>query len=81
MELVEYNRLLTYLRTGSLPSLLTKNERDSLRIKAKNFIANGGLLFYRDKKKTADLQASTEKYFPLSLTYFIIHPVRLLLRT
>ena len=50
MERVQYDRIVSYLRTGSFPS---KNEKDFLRRKMKNFV--DWLLFYSDKK-AADLQ-------------------------
>ena len=56
MEQRQYDRIVGYLRTGSFPSSMTKNEKDSLRRKAKNFVVKDGLLYYRDKRKAADLQ-------------------------
>ena len=59
MEQAQYDRIVGYLRTGSFPSSITKNEKDSLRRKSKNFknfVVKDGLLFYKDKKKSADLQ-------------------------
>ena len=38
MEQVQYDGIVSYLRTGSFPSSMTKNEKDSLRRKAKNFL-------------------------------------------
>lgn len=55
MEQVQYDKIVSYLRTGNFPSSMTKNEKDSLRRKAKNFVVKDGLLFYRDQKKAADL--------------------------
>ena len=34
MEQVQYDRIVSYLRIGSFPSSMTKNEKDSLRRKA-----------------------------------------------
>ena len=56
MEQSQYDRIVGYLRTDSFPSSMTKNEKDSLRRKAKHFVVKDGLLFYRDKKKATDLQ-------------------------
>ena len=66
MEQVQYDRIVSYLRTGSFPS---KNEKDFLRRKTKNFVVKDGLLFYSDKKKAADLQVLKAKAceFPLCL--------------
>ena len=56
MEQGQYDRIVGYLRTGSFPSSMTKNEKDSLRRKTKNFAVKDGLLYYRDKTKAEDLQ-------------------------
>ena len=69
MEQVQYDRIVSYLRTGSFPSSMTKNEKDSLRRKAKNFVVIDGLLFYRDKKKAADLQVLKLASF----LFFVLH--------
>ena len=37
IEQVQYDRIVSYLRSGSFPSSMTKNEKGSLRRKAKNF--------------------------------------------
>ena len=59
---------MSYLRTGSFPS---KNEKDFLRRKTKNFAVKDWLLFYSDKKKAADLKLQVLKAkaceFPLCL--------------
>ena len=36
MEQVQYDKIVNYLRTGRFPSPMAKNEKDSLRRKAKN---------------------------------------------
>ena len=69
MEQVQYDGIVSYLRTGSFPSSMTKNEKDSLRRKAKNFLVKDGLLFYRDKKKAADLQVLNRASF----LFFVLH--------
>ena len=64
---------MSYLHIGSFPSSMTKNEKDSLRRKAKNFVVKDWLLFYRDKKKVADLQVlkcASFLFFVLSYTFF-----------
>ena len=65
-----------HLRTGSFPSSMTKNEKDSLRRKEKNFVIKDGLLFYRDKKKVADLQVLRRAAsFPFFVILFLFTPV------
>ena len=51
-----YNNILLYLRTGKLPEDLGKNQKDALRRKSKNFLEKSGLLYFRDEKKSVDLQ-------------------------
>ena len=66
MEQVQYDRIVSYLRTGSFPS---KNEKGFWEKKTKNFVIKDGLLFYSDKKKAADFQVLKAKAceFPLCL--------------
>ena len=64
MEQREYEKIFKYLQSGSFPSL-TRNEKDSLRRKAKNFVVKDGLLYYRDRKKNCDLQVGC--YFNIHL--------------
>ena len=58
MEQVQYDRIVSYLHTGSFPS---KNKKRFLRRKTKNFVIKDGLLFYSDKKKAADFQVLKAK--------------------
>ena len=67
MEQVQYDRIVSYLRTGSFPS---KNKR-FLRRKTKNFVIKDGLLFYSDKKKAADFQVLKAKAWRVSFVFSI----------
>ena len=58
MEQVQYDRIVSYLRTGSFPS---KNEKDFFGRKTKNFVVKDGWLFYSDKKKATDLQVRLKR--------------------
>ena len=60
MEQKEYDRIVGYHKTKTLPAALTKNQRDSFRRKCKHFVLKEGLLYYRDVKKEVDLQVSSE---------------------
>ena len=72
MEQAQYDRIVGYLRTGSFPSSMTKNEKDSLRRKSKNFVVKDGLLFYRDKKKSADFNTGTDDLKHTGLISFLM---------
>ena len=58
MEQKQYDDLFSYIRTKEFPTGYSKTQKDSLRRKSKSFIIKDGLLFFRDKKKNADLQVS-----------------------
>ena len=49
MEQREYDMLLAFCCDCKYPPECSKNEKDCIRRRAKNFIVNEGLLFYRDK--------------------------------
>ncbi|KAL5471089.1 hypothetical protein EMCRGX_G029165 [Ephydatia muelleri] len=49
MEQREYDMLLAFCCDCKYPPECSKNEKDCIRRKAKNFIVKEGLLFYRDK--------------------------------
>ncbi len=50
------DRICTYVTKKELPSGLSKNKKDALRRKCRNFVMKGGLLHYHDKRKKVDLQ-------------------------
>ena len=56
MDQREYDTLFSYVKKGEFPSNFTKNQKDSLRRKSKCFFIKDGVLFFRDKKKNADLK-------------------------
>ena len=49
MEQSEYDTLLAFFCDCKYPPECSKNEKDCIRRRAKNFIVKEGLLFYRDK--------------------------------
>ena len=55
MDQKEYDRICDYLATKRLPDL-SKDLKDALRRKCKNFLMKDGLLHYRNGKKGLDLQ-------------------------
>ncbi len=59
MEKKEYDRILDHLRSKTLPSCLSKNVKDSLRRKSKQFVIKDDLLYFKDVKRQVDLQVST----------------------
>ena len=58
MEQSQYDVLYDYKVSKELPEHLSKNEKDSLRRKAKNFVITDGLLYNRDTRKNLDLQVN-----------------------
>ncbi len=69
MDQFVYDSILAYLRTGQLPQELSKNQKDALRRKSKNFLEKSGLLFFQDKKNHTHLQAS---YYRLAILYLLL---------
>ena len=66
MEQVQYDRIVSYLRTGSFPSSMTKNEKDSLRRKAKN--SKLLLPFHRERLQEENRRLCFERE-----SMFIVH--------
>ena len=64
-----YDIILRYVRTGKLPEDLEKNDKDSLRRKIKNFLEKSGLLYFRDEKRSVDLQVSVCNGFTHNLFF------------
>ena len=51
-----YDIIFAYLKEGYIPKDLTKNKRDALRRKCKNFIVKSdGLLYFKDKRKEVEV--------------------------
>ena len=59
---------MSYLQTKTMPSDFTKNQKDSLRRKCKNFMLKEGLLYYRDELcKLSGIKCNiTSAYHPQS---------------
>ena len=50
MDQFEYDILPAFCCNRTYPPLYNKNERDCLRRRAKSFVVEEGVLFYRDKE-------------------------------
>ena len=68
MDQHEYDQLLTYKQTALLPKNLSKNNKDSLRRKAKPFVIKDGFLFFKDMKNARELQV----YSIIIIQYYIL---------
>ena len=56
MDCKEYSSLFSILLTNEIPSDLSKNKRDALKRRSKDFRLKDGLLFYIDQKRGIERQ-------------------------
>ena len=60
MEQEEYNRVYMFVQSGKYPSEFSKNQKDALRRKSKNYLLKESELYFR--KKDVVVKVSNYKY-------------------
>ncbi len=67
MDQQEYDLLYEYIRRKEFPTTISKNKKDSLRRKSKQFeVMEDGLLYFKDKKNNKKLKVSQVLFIELA---------------